>query len=136
MELVRSVSYPAKMLHPTAFRQVDEDALVETREEKQARITTRRDHALSIESGSGKSTVTQIVIQAPANQSPELKGLPQLAAGQSSSAFLAQQISQLPDEENGVTQSPVHQQAAGAYGNTLGLTTTVMGLEGFRGRTV
>lgn len=136
MELVRSVSFPANMLHPTAVKRVDEDALVETREEMQTRVAARRHHALSIESDSTKSTVTQIVIQAPANQAPERKGLPQLAAGQSSSAFLTQQIAQFSDDKSADTQSPVHQQAAGAYGNTLGLTATIMGLDGFRERTV
>lgn len=134
MELIRSVSYPAQTLHPATFKKVDEDALVEKREENRSRVAARKHHTLAIESDSGKPTVTQIVIQAPANQSPELKGLPQLDAGQSSSAFLAQQIAQIAEEENTSPQSPVHEQATGAYGNTLGLTTTIMGLDGFRER--
>lgn len=152
MELIRSVSYPPRTLDHHAIkqaedaaianRQLEEDLLAQQRAEKQTKTVAQReqslllenDRTLLLENDRRKSNVTQIVIQAPANQSRERAGLPQLPVGQSSSAFLAQQIFQNPEANTTEAQSPVHQQATTAYAETLGLTSTILGLEGFRER--
>lgn len=146
MELIRSVSYPAKALDPYAFkqaedaslahRQVEEETIANRKAEERTRVLARRDQSHLLENERRQSTVTRIVIQAPANQTQKPQSLPQLPAGQSSSAFLTQQIAQAPEDSILSTTDSAHKQAETAYKSTLGLTTTILGLEGFRERVV
>lgn len=60
-----------------------------------------------------------------------LPGLPQLEHGVSSSAFLAQQLSQLQQQEE--TQNAVFEAASNAYETTLQRSAIVMGFQGGSG---
>ncbi|MEP3247907.1 MAG: hypothetical protein ABJN40_06705 [Sneathiella sp.] len=150
MDPVRSVSYPAQTLNPSAFRQAETGAYVELKTDDQQRarlnrlidtsdqqgVAGRRRQAILVESDARRPAVTSIFVQPQAQPKRDLPGLVQPPMGQSSSAFLAQQLSQEDGATMQGTTDPVHQEAAGAYHNTLGLTATVLGLQGTRERLI
>ncbi len=136
MELVPIVSYPVIKQDPSAFRREEAASPVRRRLEDQRGVTAHRQQATVLESDSRRSTITRILVQAPANQSPERKGLPQLPPGQSSSIFLAQQLAQEPENAAPAIESSLHRDASIAYRDTLGLTATILGLDGFRERII
>ncbi len=143
MELTRTIPYPAPIPNPSAFRQTETGAYVDIRtEDQQPRpyrrpveagdqhgITGRRRHAVIVEADSRRPTVTSVFVHQQTATKKELKGLSQPPLGQASSAFLAQQLSQEPSASK---QNAAHQEATDAYGDTMSLTATVLGFQGFR----
>ncbi|GEM_PF-3417916 len=151
MELARTIPYPAPIPNPSALRQVETGAYVDIRtdaqqprafhrpveEGDQQGITGRRRHAVIVETDVRRPTVTSVFVNPQTAPKRQLTGLSQPPVGQASSAFVAQQLSQdlsLSESETDDDQNAAHQEASAAYSDTLGLTATVLGFQGFRER--
>lgn len=149
MQLARSTLYPAITLHPSAIEQQNRIDIIEARLEDrrqasqrnsditdQRNVSARGNRGFGVDSDSQNHTIIPVIIQPAANTQRELTGLPQLPLGQSSSSFLTQQLAQSPTDTALASPGTVYQDATSAYGNTLGLTATVMGMHDFKGRSI
>ena len=149
MELVRTIPYPAPIPNPSAFRQAETGAYVDIRTDEQQQqrtfrrpveagdqqgITGRRRHAVIVETDARRPAITSVFVNPQTAPKRQLTGLSQPPVGQASSAFLAQQLSQDPSLSETGDQYAAHQEASAAYSDTLGLTATVLGFQGFRER--
>ncbi|MFT6559464.1 hypothetical protein [Sneathiella sp.] len=148
MEVVRSVSYPVKTLNPSAHPQREERAYVEARleeqrvqrlnreieQESQQNISGRRHHAVVVAPDDRRANVTSIFLQQHSSPLRKLEGLSHPPLGQSSSAFVAQQLSQASAHETDISAHNPHHEAVNAYVDTKNLTATIMGFQGFRER--
>ncbi|OUR76164.1 hypothetical protein A9Q83_15240 [Alphaproteobacteria bacterium 46_93_T64] len=155
MELARSNPYPVLSHNPGALRQAEAQAYVEQRllELRQSTsskieggdqrsITGRRRAPATLLDDAQKSTV-HIVVQQSKPPAPKTISRPeQLPFGESSSAFLAQQLAQDTGQQLSLentfqsAHSNVFERASSAYTDTRNLTVSILGLQGFRERLI
>lgn len=101
-----------------------------TIDEQSSQKTSGRRQLLEQERAEPLSIIVKNITPEPL-QRQNLPGLPQLGHGVSSSAFLAQQISQLEHQQE--AQDALHEAASNAYDVTLQRSAIVMGFQGGSG---
>ncbi|MCG8490726.1 MAG: hypothetical protein MI743_03850 [Sneathiellales bacterium] len=147
MEIVRSTYVPVKALHLPVPPPEEQNGYAERLEQEQSRQSKA---ALSVDSQSNsgihsrhrqeavrdpdieRKGSTALTNREPAPRPSTKEGLAVLPSGGGSAAFIAQQLSQEAATLAGHLESTIHDSASQAYKNTLGLTATIMGLQGFR----
>jgi len=147
MEIVRSTYIPAKALHLPIPNSEEQNGYVERLEQEQARQSKA---ALSVDSQSNsgihsrhrqealrdaeieRKNSTALITGNETHPSTPREGLAALSSGGGSAAFIAQQLSQEAATLAGHLETSIHDNASQAYKNTLGLTATIMGLQGYR----
>lgn len=147
MEIVRSTYIPAKALHLPVPNPEEQNGYVERLEQEQTRQSKT---ALSVDSQSNsginsrhrqealhdteidRKEGTSLTTRDTAPNTATKEGLAALSSGGGSAAFITQQLSQEAATLAGHLESTIHNNASQAYKNTLGLTATIMGLQGFR----
>ncbi len=99
-------------------------------DEQSSQKTSTRRELLEFRQQKPVSITVQQSPTLPALRRQDLPGLPQLEPGISSSAFLAQQLSQLQEQVE--QDETIHEAAANAYTETFQRSTVVLGFQGGR----
>ncbi|WP_169567018.1 hypothetical protein [Sneathiella limimaris] len=154
MEPIRSSPYSAYSYYSAATKQAELQAYLEHKQiqqeldqqeliksDLQQQIDSRR-RSSEINRDHPRATTVEVVVKQPppAPAHPTTTRSP-LAFGQSSTPFLAQQLSQASPLETGGHEiepgsSSLYQQANTAYRETRNLTIDLLGFQGFRPKTV